>query len=310
MTAVRTVLGDLPPAELGITDAHDHLFMRSAALPGQDLDDAEAAAAELRRFAALGGRTVVQWSPFGMGRRPAELVELSRATGVQVIAATGLHRAAHYPPGRPERWYPRLADLFVEELTTGLHTQDDPDSPLTGARAGLIKVAGDFHHLDAHTRTVMTAAAQAHHRTGAPVGVHLEHGSAAADVLELLCAGLGVPPSRVILGHLNRFPDLGAHRAAARAGAFLGFDGPSLANHETDWRLVDTLVSLAGDGHADQLLLGADTTSAAARGNPGLTWLLTRLRPRLVEELGEEFAGAMFVRNPARAFAVEWVAGS
>ncbi|MGH2822161.1 MAG: DUF933 domain-containing protein, partial [Thermoleophilaceae bacterium] len=44
VTAVRTVLGDLPPAELGVTDAHDHLFMRSAALPGQELDDAEAAA--------------------------------------------------------------------------------------------------------------------------------------------------------------------------------------------------------------------------------------------------------------------------
>ncbi|MGW4278117.1 phosphotriesterase, partial [Streptomyces seoulensis] len=39
MSAVRTVLGDLPPAELGVTDSHDHLFFRSPRLPGQELDD-------------------------------------------------------------------------------------------------------------------------------------------------------------------------------------------------------------------------------------------------------------------------------
>jgi hypothetical protein len=53
--AVRTVLGDVPTAELGVCDAHDHLFFRSAQLAGQELDDADAAVGELRAFAALGG---------------------------------------------------------------------------------------------------------------------------------------------------------------------------------------------------------------------------------------------------------------
>jgi predicted metal-dependent phosphotriesterase family hydrolase len=68
VTAVRTVLGDVAPGDLGVCDAHDHLFMRSARLRGQELDDEEAAAAELGRFHALGGRAVVQWTPHGMGR--------------------------------------------------------------------------------------------------------------------------------------------------------------------------------------------------------------------------------------------------
>ena len=59
MLAVRTVLGDVPAAELGVCDAHDHLFFRSAQLAGQELDDADAAVGELRAFAALGGRAVV-----------------------------------------------------------------------------------------------------------------------------------------------------------------------------------------------------------------------------------------------------------
>ena len=35
---IRTVLGDIEPAELGVCDAHDHLFFASAILPGQELD--------------------------------------------------------------------------------------------------------------------------------------------------------------------------------------------------------------------------------------------------------------------------------
>ncbi|MFE2636226.1 hypothetical protein ACFXKF_15800 [Streptomyces scopuliridis] len=93
---VRTVLGEVDPAELGICDAHDHLFLRSPMLPGQEPADPDAAAGRLREFRALGGRAVVQWTPYGMGRRPADLAALSRAEGVHVVAATGLHQAAHY----------------------------------------------------------------------------------------------------------------------------------------------------------------------------------------------------------------------
>jgi phosphotriesterase-related protein len=60
MTTVRTVLGDVPADQLGVTNAHDHFFFRTPALPGQELDDAGAALAEARAFAAAGGRSVVQ----------------------------------------------------------------------------------------------------------------------------------------------------------------------------------------------------------------------------------------------------------
>ncbi len=32
---VRTVRGDLPAGELGVTDAHDHLLLESPVIPGQ-----------------------------------------------------------------------------------------------------------------------------------------------------------------------------------------------------------------------------------------------------------------------------------
>ncbi|MEU1673159.1 phosphotriesterase [Streptomyces roseifaciens] len=294
---IRTVLGDVPAEELGVCDAHDHLFLRSPRLPGQELDDVEAAGAELRAFREAGGQAVVQWTPRGMGRRRADLAALASATGMHVVAATGLHQAVHYERERLDRDRDRLAELFVRDLTQG------------PVRAGLIKVAGGFHGLDGHARHVMTAAARAHHATGAAIAVHLELGTGALDVLDLLCGELGVPAERVVLGHLNRSPDLRVHLRAAGEGAFLAFDGPSRAYHATDWRLFDALTALAGAGHADRILLGGDTTTAAARSaadGPGMPYLLRGLRPALAAELGEDFARQVFVANPARAFAAEW----
>ena len=301
MSRVRTVLGDVDPGDLGVCDAHDHLFLRSPRLAGQELDDEDAARAELKAFRAAGGAAVVQWTPYGMDRRAAELVELSRSTGVRLVCATGLHQAAHYDQGLLDGLRGRLADLFVAELTEGIGA--------SGVRAGLIKVAGGFHGLDAHARWTMTAAAEAHHATGAPVAVHLELGTGALDVLDLLCGELGVPGERVILGHANRFPDLFAHREAAASGCWLAFDGPSRAHHATDWRMPEAVRALAEAGFGDRLLLGGDTVTAGARsvdGGPGMPYLLRRVRPRLAAEVGAELVDRILTEHPRRAFAVAW----
>ncbi|MFF7949514.1 phosphotriesterase family protein [Streptomyces griseorubiginosus] len=301
MSAVRTVEGDVPGGSLGVCDAHDHLFFGSPRLPGQELRSRSAALAELAAFAAQGGGAVVQWTPYGLGRRAADLPALSRESGVRIVAATGLHQAVHYDDATLAGLRGKLAEVFVAELTEGIGT--------SGVRAGLIKVAGGFHALDAHARWTMTAAAQAHHATGAPIAVHLELGTGALDVLDLLCGELGVPPHRVVLGHLNRSPDLTVHREAAASGCYLAFDGPSRANHATDWRMPDAVRALAEAGHGDRLLLGGDTTTAAARsvnGGPGMPYLLRRVRPRLAVELGEEAVRRILTDNPGRAFAVEW----
>ncbi|MEU6350483.1 phosphotriesterase [Streptomyces sp. NPDC047072] len=301
VSAVRTVLGDVLPADLGVVDAHDHLFLRSPRLPGQELNDGAAARAELAAFRAAGGAAVVQWTPYGMGRRAADLPLLSRETGVHLVCATGLHQAAHYSPELLREVRGSLAELFVSELTVGIGT--------SGVRAGLVKVAGGFHSLDAHARWTMTAAAEAHRTTGAPIAVHLELGTGALDVLDLLCGELGVPPHRVVLGHLNRSPDPVVHRQAAEAGCWLAFDGPSRAHHATDWRMPDAVRALAEAGFGHRLLLGGDTVVAGARsvdGGPGMPYLLRRVRPRLAHELGEELVDRILTENPARAFAAEW----
>ncbi|HZX03212.1 hypothetical protein [Kribbella sp.] len=300
---VRTVLNDLVPGALGVTDSHDHLFFRSAALPAEQvMDDGEAATAEVRAFADAGGQAIVQWTPHGLNRRADLLPGISTRTGVAIVAATGLHRREHYPDGYVDKVQDQLTELFVQELTTGIGD--------TQVRAGLIKVAGGFHVLDDHAAHVIRAAAEAHHATNAPIAVHHELGSAADAVLDLLVDTLDVHPAAVILGHLNRFPDHRVHLELARRGAWLAFDGPSRANSATDPRLMDCLGALIDAGYADRLLLGGDTTTARARAatgeGPGMPYLLTHLRPRITQYFGADVAEAAFRSNPARAFATDW----
>jgi predicted metal-dependent phosphotriesterase family hydrolase len=298
---VRTVLGDVAAGELGVTDSHDHLFFKSALLAGQELDDPAAAVQEAKGFKQAGGQTIVQWTPYGLGRGAEWLAKVSEEAGVHVVAATGFHRAEHYAVEVVERVRPRLAELFVDELTSGIGA--------TGVKAGMIKVAGGFHVLDEHATYVLRAAAQAHLQTGAPIGVHHELGSGPDAVLDLLTEQ-GVPPGSVILGHLNRFPDHELHLELAARGAFLAFDGPSRANNATDPHLFECLAALIDGGYAGQLLLGGDTTTARARAatgeGPGMPYLLTGIRPRLIRRFGEDLATQVFVTNPASAFAAAW----
>ncbi|MBB6417960.1 hypothetical protein HDC93_003554 [Streptomyces sp. AK010] len=73
--------------------------------------------------------------------------------------------------------------------------------------------------------------------------------------------------------------------------------------------LPEAVRALADAGFGDRVLLGADTTMAAARsvdGGPGMPYLLRRARPRLVHAVGEELVERILTENPGRAFGTEW----
>ena len=51
---VMTVRGLMPASALGVVDAHDHLFMRSLAMPGDEFEDLEPSTEEARAGAPAG----------------------------------------------------------------------------------------------------------------------------------------------------------------------------------------------------------------------------------------------------------------
>ncbi|MFN3485745.1 MAG: hypothetical protein ACK44W_09720, partial [Planctomycetota bacterium] len=116
MSFVRTVLGDIPPESLGTCLSHEHLIIDPSYVtqlsPDLRLPSVENAVRELLAVRAAGGRAAVDCMPCDAGRNILKLAEISRQSGLHVIAATGLHRTRYYPEGH---WRYRLTP---EELAT------------------------------------------------------------------------------------------------------------------------------------------------------------------------------------------------
>lgn len=313
MTAVvRTVLGDVEPAALGRVNYHEHLFQVSPLLPGDELDDEQSSSAEAALLRASGFETMVDATPFGLGRDPAGLARISTAAGLGVIATTGRHREAHYAPDHPTRTADaaQLAALFIADVREGMPATDaDPRGPRalspTGApvRAGMLKGGADYWRISAFERTTLMAIAEAHRATGAPIMVHLEFCTAAHEVLDLL-ADEGVASDRVVLAHADRDPDAGLHLSLTERGAYLGYDGYARPRTRSDAELLTLTDTVIAGGGGDRIVLGGDVARAtryiAYGGMPGLAYLGERYLPRLRSAVGDAAVDALITTNPAR----------
>ena len=91
-TSVRTALGDVPAAQLGRTNYHEHLFQVSPLLVGEELDDEPASQAEAGSLRASGFAAMVDATPTGLGRRPEAVARISATEGLLVVVTTGAHR--------------------------------------------------------------------------------------------------------------------------------------------------------------------------------------------------------------------------
>lgn len=298
MTArVRTVLGDIDPGELGATDYHEHLFQVTPLLAGDELDDEEASRREAELLRDAGAAAMVEATPTGLGRRPDAVARVSEATGLHIVHVTGAHREAHYAPAHPllDDSVEGLRRRFAEDLLTGMDG--------TIVRAGAVKAGAGYWALTPFERRVLTAVGQLAGETGAPVMVHLEHGSAGHEVLDLL-ARESCPPEQVVLAHVDRNPDAGLHGELAARGAYLGYDGAARSQRWPDSVLVDCLAAVVEGGAGNRILLGGDvarrTRYVAYGGMPGLAYLFDRFVPRVRRAVGDAAVDAALVANPAR----------
>ncbi len=315
---VRTVLGDIEPGALGRTDYHEHLFQASVLLPGDDLDDERRSTQEAAALCGAGLDAMVDATPIGLGRDPAALARASAATGLTIVATTGLHREAHYPAGH---WVHEVTerdwtDRFVAELTRG-QPAGEGTSPQQVAlapdgrpvRAGLLKAGISYWSWTHFERRTLACVAAAHSLTGAAVMVHLEHGSAAHQVLDVLASD-GVPPARVVLAHVDRNPDPDLLAELATRGAYLGCDGMARHRDWPDSALVELLSSLVAAGATQRLLLGGDVARrsryVAYGGMPGLQYLPDRFLPRVLRATSPDVVRTILVDNPARL--LSWAA--
>lgn len=313
MSFIRTVLGDIPPAELGVCYAHEHIIIGPGVAtdrnPDFRLDDTTVAIAELRELHAAGGRAVVDSMPCDCGRDVRKLAAVARGSGIHIVAPTGLHLAKYYDSGHWSHHYDeaQLAALFIADIEEGIDAGDyaGPLVQRTRHRAGVIKIATGTHWA-AREERLFAAAAETHRVTGCPILTHTERGALALEQTERL-ARLGVDLAHVCLSHTDRLTDPGYHRALLATGVRVEFDAACRWQPVEGNPTLELLFALLPE-FPHQLMLGMD---AARRtywrhygGTPGLDYLLRAFSSQLRERgLTDAQWNRIFVTNPARTFA-------
>jgi phosphotriesterase-related protein len=277
MGFIRTVLGDIDPASLGITHLHEHLLTHPPSIAG-DLDytmPSEASAiAEVQTFQAQGGSALVEMTPRDYGRDPAGLQRVAHATGLHIIMVTGWLKEKFCAPHVQDLSVTQLADLLIHDIEEGIG----------GVKAGVIKAGSSLNKITANEQKCFQAAAIAQRQTRALISTHTEAGTMALEQVTLLTS-LGVRPERILIGHTDRLLEWELHLALAQRGVTLGYDQISKVKYYPDSERLAFILRLTAAGFGDQLALSSDLARQSNwlsyGGQPGLVYLLRDFRPHL-----------------------------
>ncbi|MBU18343.1 MAG: phosphotriesterase-related protein [Chloroflexi bacterium] len=314
MAAVNTVLGPVDTAEFGFTLSHEHLATNAAGIlrTFPELVDRpgviEQAKATLREAHREGLRTIIDVTTIDLGRDVEMMKEVSQATGVHIVAATGNHLAVPRPftDLPPEV----IADLYVREIEVGIEG--------TGIKAGIIKVASDEGGVTPAQEVVLRAAGQAQVRTGVPISTHTWSPDRVGDEQVRILQDEGVDMDRVYIGHSNDDMDMSYLLGLLRKGVWLGLDRfpggrrPGTPYWEERTQLAKQLIDA---GHTNRIMLSHDHSVPKARYgltvqeerikyNPdGYNFITRNVLPRLLDMgVSEETINQIMVENPRRFF--------
>lgn len=317
--AAQTVLGPLDASRLGFALPHEHIAdAASFSLPhwpkawGGRAEFTAKAVERLKLVRAAGVGTIVDLTPYDVGRNIGFLQEVSRKSGLHMIACTGQR---FFPPishvAMPARTIEGLAAFFRKEIAQGIDG--------TSIKAGVIKIGIMAGKPTALEETGLRAAVRASKATGVPIRVHTDARHRAGEALAAILESAGMNPARVSFDHSDDSGDMDYFLGLVRRGYALGMDhvhrGLASDFKPPFQRRCACIQQLVEAGFADHVFLSQDAELGGAllpedakgwrdKIDPaeGMLFVPRKLIPAL-EQIGVS-AGAihtMTVENP-RAF--------
>ena len=336
---VRTVLGPVSPAKLGVTLMHEHaptvdwseLYetpVAPIAASGESMLATTVGLLDAFHKALDAGQgpgAIVECTPIRVGRYPRLLVELAKRTPVHIIACTGFWCEAFAPQhpwavrlGVETRGVKKLAALYIREINEGM---EDPSGAwgkrFTDVKVGMINCATSTL-MRPSERRCHEAAAIASRETGCPITTHTTDGGGLEEAQ--LFVKHGAKPEKVIIGHQGHQDDRANdeaneyHRRITALGCNVQFDRVGHTKYSPD-KVARQIKYLVDAGFAAHVLVSHDHVphfytdyTAAKKSADG--WKVTHsdytvVPTQLVKslrELGVSAADirAILVENPQR----------
>ena len=340
---VQTVVGPVRPEDLGPTSTHEHLLidftcmftppaeaserhrafqplsMENLAWASYDpfrnlsnlqLLDEETAIHEASLYRRAGGGAIVDATTIGIGRDPAALARVSRATGVKIVMGAGYYVDAALPEGMDDKTDQDIAEEMITDITTGVGD--------TQVKAGIIGELGCSWPLADNEYKVLRAGARAQRETGAAILIHPGRNEAApGEILDVL-AEAGADLGRVVMGHLDRtIQDVEAVIELAERGCYLEYDlfgwetsyyALSPVDMPNDAQRIGWVTRLIDEGLGDRVVIAQDICfnhRLTKYGGLGYGHILTNIVPRMREKgIAEKDIQSLLVANPARILAL------
>ncbi len=266
---VQTVNGAVSENELGTTLAHEHICLVNQEMRVQfpDWFDEEKflsyAIPRMRRLKSMGIDSVIDATPINLGRDIKLIRQVSEASGIHIIASTGL-----YFMDEPWCWTLNaecMAKLFIREICEGIQGTD--------IKAGIIKCASDVKGINAYNRAMLQAAAIASKKTNTPIITHTYSHDEAGELRNALhqqavLLEAGVEPSKIIIGHLGDSNDIDYLVSVLKNGTYIGFDRFGVDQFNSTENRIKTLVKLIELGWAHRIVLSHDANYYADIWHP------------------------------------------
>ncbi|HSW57750.1 MAG TPA: hypothetical protein VLH15_05075 [Dehalococcoidales bacterium] len=251
MSKINSVLGPIDTANLGFTLMHEHVMSQGFVardypeLFGERFLDRIIEGVSAARQGGVD--TIIDATTFDLGRDVVTLAEVSRRTGVNIIACTGWWM--NHPQFISDTSPDLFADLFVREIEKGIAGTD--------IKAGILKSAADFEGVTAEGELMLRAVARAHCRTGVPIMLHSYAPEQVARRQLAILSEEGVALNRVAVDHVNDTRDMDYIYWLLEQGCYIGMDRyPGL--NLSAYARTETLKWLMDAGWTDRLLPSHD----------------------------------------------------
>ncbi len=316
----QAVLGPLDASQLGYTLPHEHIadgpyFLNKWPKGGRAAFTAEAVE-RLKRVRAAGVSTIVDLTTYDVGRDIRFLEEVSRKSGLNMIACTGQRFFPPQYPGvsMPSRTVAGLAEFFLKEIRQGIDG--------TGIKAGAIKIGIVSDRPTGLEETGLRAAVRASKATGLPIRIHTDAAKRAGGSDAVILEDEGMDPSRVSFDHSDGIDDMDYFLGLVRRGYSLGMDhvhrGLMPGTKPSFERRAECIKLLIEAGFADKIFLSQDAEFGGSllaeeakdfrsKLDPpdGLLFTTRKLIPHLKQiGVSDRDIHTMTVENPRSFFAI------
>ena len=256
---VNTVLGSLDTKDMGYTLMHEHIMianhtMRRMWADWINIDEFTAFAKRyIARGKRAGVRTIVDVTPFQLGRDVSVLQRVSEEAEINIIAATGYFWGNEIclVDKSPEF----LAEILLRDLEKGMEG--------TSVKAGIIKCGTSQDHMSKLDETIWEATVIAHKETNAPIITHSACKAGAESQMKFLTER-GVDPGRVIIGHIGDLDDPDFLASVADRGFYVGEDRIGVDKRHPEQldtkERIKNIIELKHRGKLEQIVCAHDAS--------------------------------------------------